>query len=105
MRSRRISKRGLASSEGTITVGACPLPMIVLATYGRVPAVAGDGHKNSGLELAQRLSYRCTVQLSARAGCFDMNYHKPRTHDKGEVWQLFLIKMCFGVLEHHLRLM
>ncbi|GBM62105.1 hypothetical protein AVEN_49338-1 [Araneus ventricosus] len=45
----RISKRVLASSEGTIKVWACPLPVIVRTFFGRGRAVAGDGRWDSGL--------------------------------------------------------
>ncbi|GBM93033.1 hypothetical protein AVEN_81080-1 [Araneus ventricosus] len=49
MRSLRINKRVLASSESTITVWACPLSMIELVSFGRNRAVAGDGRYYSGL--------------------------------------------------------
>ncbi|GBM69714.1 hypothetical protein AVEN_88219-1 [Araneus ventricosus] len=49
MRSRRISKRVLASPEGIIMAWACPLPVIIRASFGRGRAVAGDGHSDSGL--------------------------------------------------------
>ncbi|GBM29260.1 hypothetical protein AVEN_155216-1 [Araneus ventricosus] len=49
MRSRRISKRVLVSPEGTIMVWACPLPVIVCASFRKGRALAGDGRIQSCL--------------------------------------------------------
>ncbi|GBM30221.1 hypothetical protein AVEN_165820-1 [Araneus ventricosus] len=49
MRSRRISKWGLASLVGTIRAWASPPPVIVRFSYRRCRAVAGDGCKDSDL--------------------------------------------------------
>ncbi|GBM56743.1 hypothetical protein AVEN_215321-1 [Araneus ventricosus] len=51
MRSRRISKWGIASLVGAIMGGIYPLLVIVRASYSRVRAVAGDGHEDSGLNI------------------------------------------------------
>ncbi|GBN05813.1 hypothetical protein AVEN_204822-1, partial [Araneus ventricosus] len=51
MRSRRISKRVLASPVGVVNDGDWGYlpPLIVRASYGRGRAVAGDGHNDSCL--------------------------------------------------------
>ncbi|GBO45520.1 hypothetical protein AVEN_245455-1 [Araneus ventricosus] len=49
IRSRRISKRGLASLVGTIMAWAFRLPLIERASNGRMWTAAGDGYEDSGL--------------------------------------------------------
>ncbi|GBM93247.1 hypothetical protein AVEN_107322-1 [Araneus ventricosus] len=76
MRSRRISKRGFASLVATIMAWACPLPVIVRASYGSVRAMDGDGYCDSNLSTRAYCRLDAPGGFTPGRGDFEMNYHK-----------------------------
>ncbi|GBM37949.1 hypothetical protein AVEN_46253-1 [Araneus ventricosus] len=67
----RISKWCLATLMGTIMFWACPLPVILRASYGRGRTVAGDGHY--GFYLSIGVIADAPDCFAVSRGDFDMN--------------------------------